>query len=142
MEVQLAARNDGMPPEALAPDGRAEFRSSLRESVSSIRALASSRGARGRDGGAITSVLVSADGGATWNDADVDRGQTPFSWVAWRYVWTPTTPGRYELACRARDAAGNEQPLDPPWNLAGYANNAVQRVPVTVRDPRPQRDAG
>ena len=41
-------------------------------------------------------------------------------------------PGEHELCCRARDAAGNEQPLEPSWNLGGYANNAVQRVPVTV----------
>jgi hypothetical protein len=41
--------------------------------------------------------------------------------------------GERELCCRARDSAGNEQPLDIPWNLGGYANNAVQRVPVTVR---------
>ena len=25
-------------------------------------------------------------------------------------------------------------PLEPPWNVGGYANNAVQRVPVTVTD--------
>jgi sulfane dehydrogenase subunit SoxC len=42
--------------------------------------------------------------------------------------------GRAFLApIRARDEAGNEQPVDPPWSLGGYANNAVQRVPVTVR---------
>ena len=40
--------------------------------------------------------------------------------------------GEYELCCRARDAAGNEQPLEPSWNLGGYVNNAVQRIPVTV----------
>jgi hypothetical protein len=37
------------------------------------------------------------------------------------------------LACRARDADGNEQPLEPAWNVGGYANNAVQRVAVSVR---------
>ncbi len=42
------------------------------------------------------------------------------------------SPGSYELCCRARDSAGNEQPVEPLWNLGGYANNAVQRVPVTV----------
>ena len=45
--------------------------------------------------------------------------------------WEPE-PGSYELCCRARDSAGNEQPVEPLWNLGGYANNAVQRVPVTV----------
>ena len=49
----------------------------------------------------------------------------------WLFPWSPT-PGEYVLCCRARDAAGNEQPLEPSWNLGGYANNAVQRIPVTV----------
>jgi sulfane dehydrogenase subunit SoxC len=33
---------------------------------------------------------------------------------------------------RATDATGRRQPDAPPWNVGGYANNAVQRVPVTV----------
>ena len=41
-------------------------------------------------------------------------------------------PGEHELCCRARDAAGNEQPVEPAWNVGGYANTSVQRVPVTV----------
>jgi hypothetical protein len=47
-------------------------------------------------------------------------------------VGQPEGPGEYELCCRATDAAGNGQPADVPWNLGGYANNAVQRVDVTV----------
>jgi hypothetical protein len=42
------------------------------------------------------------------------------------------SPGTYELCSRATDAAGNTQPMEAPWNTGGYANNAVQRVPVTV----------
>ena len=41
-------------------------------------------------------------------------------------------PGAHELCCRATDGAGNAQPLEPAWNLGGYANNEVQRVPVIV----------
>ena len=51
--------------------------------------------------------------------------------AAGRYRWD-AEPGEYVLCSRARDEAGNEQPLEPPWNLGGYANNAVQRIPVTV----------
>ncbi|MGH2970468.1 MAG: sulfite oxidase, partial [Solirubrobacteraceae bacterium] len=42
--------------------------------------------------------------------------------------------GEHELCCRARDAAGNEQPVQAGWNVGGYANTSVQRVPVTVRE--------
>ena len=83
--------------------------------------------------GPIREVHVSIDGGATWNEAELADQPAPTAWTEWSYVWQPGSPGRYELACRARDSAGNEQPVEPPWNLGGYANNAVQRVLVTVR---------
>jgi sulfane dehydrogenase subunit SoxC len=86
--------------------------------------------------GPVILVQVSTDGGASWTEAEVESPSAPWSWVAWSYVWEPEAPGRYELVCRATDAAGNEQPADPPWNLGGYANNAVQRVAVTVRDTK------
>jgi sulfane dehydrogenase subunit SoxC len=83
--------------------------------------------------GPIAAVSVSADGGITWNEAELVDQPEPSSWTAWTYLWEPRSPGLYELWSRARDAAGNEQPVDPAWNLGGYANNSVQRVKVTVR---------
>jgi sulfane dehydrogenase subunit SoxC len=80
----------------------------------------------------IAAVVVSTDGGATWGEALVEPQEAPWLWTSWTYVWEPASAGRYELACRARDALGNEQPLEPAWNLGGYANNAVQRVAVNV----------
>ena len=41
-------------------------------------------------------------------------------------------PGDHVLCCRARDEAGNAQPDEADWNVGGYANNGVQRVPVRV----------
>jgi sulfane dehydrogenase subunit SoxC len=82
--------------------------------------------------GSIVGVQVSTDGGTSWDEADVTQPSGPWSWASWSYLWEPQAPGRYELCCRARDAAGNEQPVEPPWNLGGYANNAVQRLVVTV----------
>ena len=82
--------------------------------------------------GVVESVEVSTDGGRTWSAAELedDLGSS-WAWKRWTFEWS-ATPGEHELRCRARDAAGNEQPLEPVWNLGGYANNAVQRVPVTV----------
>ena len=79
----------------------------------------------------IASVEVSADGGCDWRRAELEGAVEPWAWRGWRYAWQ-AEPGDYVLCSRARDEAGNEQPLDPPWNLGGYANNAVQRVAVTV----------
>jgi sulfane dehydrogenase subunit SoxC len=80
----------------------------------------------------IVGVDASTDGGATWEEAPLgDDSLGRWAWRPWRYSWS-AEPGDYELCCRARDSEGRTQPLEPPWNLGGYANNAVQRVPVTV----------
>jgi hypothetical protein len=80
----------------------------------------------------ISAVDVSTDGGATWNAAELGtQSLGRWAWRSWRFIWD-AEPGEYELCCRARDSAGNEQPLEPPWNVGGYVNNAVQRVAVTV----------
>jgi DMSO/TMAO reductase YedYZ molybdopterin-dependent catalytic subunit len=80
----------------------------------------------------VEGVAVSADGGATWEEAALEPDSLGrFAWRTWRFEWN-ATPGEHELCCRARDVDGNVQPLEPPWNVGGYANNAVQRVHVTV----------
>jgi DMSO/TMAO reductase YedYZ molybdopterin-dependent catalytic subunit len=84
--------------------------------------------------GPIIRVEVSLDGGATWEDAAVEPGQGRWAWAGWSFAWEAVT-GEHELCCRATDAAGGSQPLLPEWNVGGYANNAVQRVAVTVRPP-------
>jgi sulfane dehydrogenase subunit SoxC len=85
--------------------------------------------------GPIESVEVSADGRATWQPAEVESPRSPAVWQRWTYEWKPTAPGLYELSCRARDSAGNVQPLEQSWNVGGYANNSVQRISVRVLGP-------
>jgi len=81
--------------------------------------------------GHIDRVRIGVDG--AWSDADLGpRPESPSSWRAWSFDWT-ATPGEHELVVRATDEAGNEQPLDPPWNQGGFMNNMVQRVGVLVR---------
>ena len=79
----------------------------------------------------IEAVEVSVDGGSSWGEAELEAAEDRWAWRGWSYRWQ-AEPGDYVLCSRARDAAGNEQPVDPPWNLGGYANNAVQAVRVTV----------
>jgi DMSO/TMAO reductase YedYZ molybdopterin-dependent catalytic subunit len=82
----------------------------------------------------ITAVEVSVDGGATWDEAKLTgEPASPYAWWPWAFVWEASSAGEYELCCRARDGSGRAQPIEADWNLHGFANNTVQRVPVTVR---------
>jgi DMSO/TMAO reductase YedYZ molybdopterin-dependent catalytic subunit len=79
----------------------------------------------------VEGVEVSADGGVTWARAELEPEEHRWAWRGWRFRWS-AEPGRHVLCSRARDGTGNEQPLEPQWNLGGYANNTVQTVVVNV----------
>ena len=77
----------------------------------------------------VSRVEVGIDG--EWADAELEPQVGEFAWSAWSFPWT-AEPGEHVLSCRATDAAGNIQPVEPPWNYQGMGNNLVQTVPVTV----------
>ena len=81
----------------------------------------------------VVRVEVSVDGGSTWADAELARElEGLWAWCGWSLAWD-AFQGEHVLCSRATDETGGTQPLEPEWNLGGYENNAVQRVPVTVR---------
>jgi len=67
-----------------------------------------------------------------WRDAEIGAAPGRFAWQRWRFAWD-AAPGEHELACRATDAQGAVQPLEPDWNAGGMGNNALHRVRVSVR---------
>jgi sulfane dehydrogenase subunit SoxC len=79
----------------------------------------------------VAAVEVSADGGATWGAATLADDLGRWAWRGWSLRWD-ARPGEHLLCSRARDEAGNEQPLAADWNVGGYANNGVQRIAVNV----------
>lgn len=84
-------------------------------------------------GEGISRVDVSADGGATWSPAELERGPSPYGFVRFLFRFRPTAPGPYRLAARAEGGKGAVQPGEPVWNPSGYLHNAVHVVPVEVR---------
>jgi sulfane dehydrogenase subunit SoxC len=82
--------------------------------------------------GRVERVEVSVDGGASWMPAELGDPPGPAAWAPWGLDWE-ATEGEHVLCTRAYDASGRGQPDAPPWNVGGYANNAIQRIPVTVR---------
>lgn len=81
----------------------------------------------------VKRVEFAVDG--TWQDAQLDAPDPaagPHAWRRWGMRWQ-ATPGAHELRCRATDATGAVQPLEPPWDVTGFGNNAAQKVEVFVR---------
>jgi DMSO/TMAO reductase YedYZ molybdopterin-dependent catalytic subunit len=118
------------PRSLMVPPGMPEF--ATRERILDAgRVLLEGRAWSGR--APIARVEVSVDGGSTWADAELTRDlDGPWAWCGWTFAWNAAA-GSHVLCCRATDEAGDAQPLEPEWNLGGYENNAVQRVPVVVR---------
>ena len=120
------------PHALMVPPGVPDYLSRIRH-VKAGRVLMEGRAWSGRS--PVERVEFSADGGRTWTAADaLGEPNGVYGWAGWSHTWEAREPGEYELCVRATDASGAAQPLDPgeTWNLGGYVNNAVQRVPVVV----------
>ncbi len=118
-----------LPRSLMVPPGIPDFATRVRNLATGPCRL---RGRAWSGHGPIERVEVSVDGGSSWNDAQLGRESPTWAWRSWEWEWDPKEPGTHELCCRATDAAENVQPLEAAWNLGGYANNEVQRVPVVV----------
>lgn len=85
------------------------------------------------DGGyGISLVEVTTDGGQTWRPADLGTDLGRFSWRPWSYRFKPELKGAIVIAARASNRAGTTQAPALLWNPAGYNNNVVQRIGVSV----------
>lgn len=80
--------------------------------------------------GEVKRVEFSVDG--AWQEAALEDSAGAHAWRRWTARWN-AAPGAHELRCRATDASGAIQPLEPPVDVTGFGNNAAQRVQVSVR---------
>ncbi len=81
----------------------------------------------------IRDVIVSTDGGRTWNETTLGKDLGKYAWIQWSYPWQPKKPGKYTLMVRATNSIGESQPLQPLWNPAGFMKNDIEKIEVTVR---------
>jgi sulfite oxidase len=79
----------------------------------------------------VARVDVSADGAASWRQADLLDDLGRWAWRQWRTT-LDLTPGEHEIVVRAWDSSAATQPEDEAalWNPKGYVNNARPRVRV------------
>jgi DMSO/TMAO reductase YedYZ molybdopterin-dependent catalytic subunit len=127
-----------VPPEQMQPVTSLRIKSVIAAPLDGSQAVngrpVTIRGAAwSGDAGPVTVVEVSTDGGRKWASATMRRDQrTEFGWRLWEYNWTPSREAYHTILARARDAAGNTQPLDQEWNPSGYGWNVIPRVGVNV----------
>src|SRR5437763_1718770 len=70
------------------------------------------------DGGyGITDVLLSADGGKTWTEAQLGQDLGKYSFREWQTA-IRLPPGTHALSVRAINRIGQSQPMEPLWNPA------------------------
>ncbi len=79
----------------------------------------------------MRSVEWSANGGQSWQSADIISPNEPYGWVRFAFAWT-ATPGEHSLMTRATDEAGETQPVTCPFNPGTLLFNAIIAHPVTV----------
>ena len=81
----------------------------------------------------IERVDVSADGGDTWQAAELGKDKAPYAWRLFSFKWKAAKLGDYTILSRATDSQGRVQPTAPVWNPSGYLNNAIDQVKVHVQ---------
>jgi DMSO/TMAO reductase YedYZ molybdopterin-dependent catalytic subunit len=81
----------------------------------------------------VRQVEVSVDGAKSWQPAQLTSAPQPYAWTGWSREWKIAAPGSYELALRAADDQGRQQPVERPANrIDDYEWNQQQVIRVTV----------
>jgi DMSO/TMAO reductase YedYZ molybdopterin-dependent catalytic subunit len=86
----------------------------------------------------VTGVEVSVDAGKTWKPAKLGKEQSRYAWRLWELDWK-AGEGKYTLMARAKNAAGQVQPLSQEWNPSGYLWNVAQPITVEVSTKQPAK---
>jgi len=92
------------------------------------------RGVAFDDGTGIKKVMVSTDGGKTWNESLLKQENGRYAYTEFRYAFKPTKYGKVTFMAKAINNLGEEQPFakDIGWNRGGYKYNGIDEVTIEV----------
>jgi DMSO/TMAO reductase YedYZ molybdopterin-dependent catalytic subunit len=126
----------GQKPDKTRPIGRLNIRSFVtshrdHQVVRAGRAV-ELRGIAFNGGTGIARVMVSTDGGATWQQARLGQDLGRYSFREWRLGLT-LPKGAHAVKVRAFAPDGEAQPPEPLWQPAGYMRNVVETVTLEAR---------
>ena len=124
----------GTAPAKTKPIGRFKLRSFITSVESGATLKPGPQTLRGIafDGGTgIKAVEFSIDDGKTWQPAALGADAGKYAFRGWTAPVT-LSAGDARLKVRATSNAGETQPIDQPWNAAGYLRNLVETTAVRV----------
>jgi sulfite dehydrogenase len=81
----------------------------------------------------VAKVEFSADGGATWQPAELEKDEKPFCWRSWSVAWAAKSRGPAKLVARCTDDKGTAQPDKRDPDRRSYMINHLVPVEVLVR---------
>ena len=85
------------------------------------------------DGGyGIRRVEVTSDGGESWREAHLGKDYGRFAFRPWSFRFAAAKPGRYKILAKASNVIGQTQAETLIFNPAGYHNNVMRPLTVTV----------
>ena len=62
-----------------------------------------------------------------WAEAKLSNQHSKYSWTKWMLDWS-AKPGHYILSCRATDETGDTQPINPVFDVGGFADLLAKKV--------------
>ncbi len=121
----------GQKPDKTKPIGRMNVRSFVTSHTDGAKVAAGRsielRGIAFAGGSNIARVLVTGDGGRSWQEARLGEDLGRYSFREWRLGLT-LAKGQHDLKFRAFTADGEAQPLEQRWQRAGYMRNIVETL--------------
>jgi sulfite oxidase len=83
--------------------------------------------------GAVRQVVISSDGGGTWQQTRLTSDPRPGTWRLWEADVAIRSAGAQRVRARATDTAGHTQPEHAASNPGGYGNNSIHEVSFHAR---------
>lgn len=80
----------------------------------------------------VARVLLSTDGGASWQESKLGTDHGKYSFRAWEMSARFSRGGPQTLLSRAVNSSGLAQPLHANWNPGGFMRNVVESITVQV----------
>jgi DMSO/TMAO reductase YedYZ molybdopterin-dependent catalytic subunit len=80
----------------------------------------------------VKQVDFSADGGKSWNAAQLGKDEGKYGFRQWHTRFTPAAKGDATLMVRCTNSNGDVQPAVPNWNPSGFMRNVIESTAVSV----------